>query len=397
LYKGIRRIDFEEIFMNFAAAIAGAVIGIIAGLLPGFHTNLLAILIAGFHFDVWFSAIMLASLAVSRSVIDAVPTVFLGASENVMALLPGHRLLRKGCGVEAVKFCVLGSILGIIVCITLIPLFLIAFPLLYSFIKPWLFWILLLLIVILFVREWNLWALVVFLLSGFLGIIALDSAREPLFPLLSGLFGASGLLYSLLSRVEIPVQVDTDVLRMRKIPLTISVMTGVLAGSIVTLFPGLGPSQAAALAQVKKTKSLGYLVLVGALGTADVVISLVTFFVLGKARNGAVVVTEQLIGSLSPSALWYLSFVAIFAAGLAAIVALFASRWYARLIEFVDYSWLSLTVLIVLFIMSLILSGWLGLLIFITATAIGLVAPLTKISRSHSMGCLLLPTLILIW
>jgi len=258
----------------------GSIMGILAGLFPGFHTNLIAVIVAGLQLDVLFASVFLVAVAISRSIIDAVPTVFLGAAEteNVMALLPAHRLLRKGAGIEAVKFFVTGSLLGIIASIFLIPLFIIVFPKLFSLLRPFLFWILLSLTLILAFRESWWWTLPVFILSGLLGILSLHSAVDPLFPLLSGLFGASGLFLSLFNNVEIPFQVSTDVLRIKKASMTSSVLTGVLAGSIVTLFPGMGPAQAAALAQVKRFKPLPYLVLVGALGTVDVLISLVTFF-----------------------------------------------------------------------------------------------------------------------
>lgn len=376
-------------------ALAGCIVGIIAGILPGIHTNLLAVIIAGFNADVWLSSVFLVAVAVSRSVVDAVPTVFLGASEDVMALLPGHRLLRKGCGIEAVKFCVLGSVLGIIGGLLLVPVFIFSFPFVFSFIRPYIFWLLLLLVVILLYSD-NWKAVIIFSLAGVLGILSLNSVREPLFPLLSGLFGASGLLLSIVNKVSIPGQVETDILKLRKRPLFLSVLTGVLAGSFVTLFPGLSPSQAASLAQIKKMKSVQFLVLTGALGTVDVVMSLVTFFVLGKARNGAVVVIEQLLGTLPANALMIFLAIACAAAGLSAIAALFVSKWYAVIMGKIDYSLLSALVLLFLLAMSFILSGWLGVLVFITATAIGLLAPLTNVSRSHSMGCLLVPTLILL-
>lgn len=378
------------------AALVGLLLGIFAGLFPGLHTNLLAVLVASLNFDVWFSSVLLVAMAVSRSVVDAIPTVFLGASEDVMALLPGHRLLKRGFGIEAVKFCVAGSLLGAISGVLLIPVFLFSFPFLFSIISPFLFWLLLLFVLVLLWRD-SWWAVVVFLLAGILGLICLNSIREPLFPLLSGLFGASGLFMSLFNDVEIPTQYDTDVARLPRRFLFSSVLTGVLAGSIVTLFPGLGPSQAAALAQVKRQKSLSYLVLVGALGTVDVLISLVTFFSLDKARNGAIVIINQLLGSISISVLFSFIAVACFSVGLASIAALFASRWYALLVVNVNYSLISLSVLLFLLFMSFVLSGWLGVLVFLTAACIGLIAPLTKVSRSSAMGCLLLPTLLLLW
>jgi putative membrane protein len=376
-------------------AIAGAFAGILAGLFPGIHTNLLAVIIAGLHADVWLSSVFLVSVAVSRSVIDAVPAVFLGASDDVMALLPGHHLLKKGCGIEAVKFCVLGSILGIVGGLILVPLFLVSFPLIFSPIRPFIFWILLSLVLVLLYRDgWK--SIIVFVLAGILGVLSLDSVREPLFPLLSGLFGASGLIISIVNNVNIPEQLNTDVLKMRKLPLFLATMTGVLAGSMVSLFPGLSPSHAASLSQVKKMKALQFLVLTGALGTVDIVISLVTLFVLGKARNGAVVVIEQLLGAVPEIALIVFLAAACAAAGISAVAALFSSKWYAGIMEKIDYSLLSALVLLFLLAMSFILSGWLGVLVFITAAAIGLIAPLTGISRSHAMGCLLLPTLIIL-
>src|SRR5574341_2122760 len=164
--------------LEIVISLFGLLTGILAGLFPGIHTNLIAIIVAGFHADVWLSSVFLVAVAVSRSIIDAVPTVFLGASEDVMALLPGHKLLRKGFGIEAVKFCVLGSILGVVGGIVLSPVFMAIFPLIFSLIRPILFWLLLLFIIILLLRD-SWWSFAVFILSGILGVLALSSVREP--------------------------------------------------------------------------------------------------------------------------------------------------------------------------------------------------------------------------
>jgi len=302
------------------AALLGSLVGILAGLFPGIHTNLIAVTVATMKLDVWFACVFLVAVAISRSVIDAVPTVFLGAaeSENVMALLPGHKLLKQGQGKDAVKFFVIGSVLGIIIGILLLPIFMIAFPFLFSLLQPWMFWLLAGVILLLFLKEMKWTAIFIFFLTGILGVITLSSVRDPLFPLLSGLFGASGLLLSVFERIDVPIQAESDNVHVSKLPMTAAVITGVLAGSIVTLFPGLGPSQAAALSQVKHMRSIRYLILVGALGTIDVLISLVTFFVLGKTRNGAVAVIEQLIGSIPKEALWSFVAVTCLAGGLSA-------------------------------------------------------------------------------
>ncbi len=377
------------------AAFFGAVVGIVAGLLPGLHTNLLAVFVVLLFDDVWFASVFLISLAVARSVVDAVPAVFLGASEDVMSILPGHKLLMKSHGCEAVKFLVAGSLFGLLISICFIPVFFFVFPFLFRILKPFLFWIVLLLVTILIAREgWK--AFCVFFLAGILGLLTLNSLLEPLFPLLSGLFGASGLLLSLLDDDSVPEQFFSDILRLKKSSWLSTLGTGVLAGSVVTLFPGLGPSQAAALVQVKRTKPIKYLVITGAIGTVDVVISLVTFISLGKTRNGAVVALEQLVGSLTPSAFVVLLGAALLSAGLASIVALYFSRFYAYFIDVVGCKNLAVCVIMILAVTSVFLSGSLGLLVFLTASAVGVIAPLIGVSRSHAMGCLLLPTLLVL-
>ena len=139
------------------------------------------------------------------------------------------------------------------------------------------------------------------------------------------------------------------------------------------------------------------LVLIGALGTVDVVVSFVTFFVLGKARNGSVAVIDNLLGSFSTELFVSLLVVACIAVGLSTVFALVSAGYFASMIDFFDFNIISVVVLIFLVLMSFWLSGFLGLLVLVIACLIGFIAPLTGVSRMHAMGCLLLPTLALLW
>jgi len=376
------------------AAGAGILVGVLAGLVPGVHTNLIALLALGLGVAGFDAAVFLVAVAVARSVTDAVPSVFLGASDAVMGVLPGHRLLKKGAGRDAVKCCVAGSVLGLVLGVVLIPVFIVVFPWVFAALKPWLFWVLLAIVIFLVARERSWFAVLVFGLSGFLGVVVLRSVADPLFPLLSGLFGASGLVLSLLEESEIPLQAGCDVVRLKPRALWCSVCLGVLAGSVVTLFPGLGPSQAAALVRRKRTRATSALVMVGALGTVDVVVSLVTFFVLGKARNGAVIAIQSVLGSFSFSGLMYLVGVSCVACGCAGVCALFISGVFARVVEWANYQLVCVFVLVFLVVMSVVLCGWVGLLVLIVSTALGLVAPEVGVSRALAMGCVLVPTLL---
>ena len=211
----------------------GVLVGCLAGLIPGLHSNLISVLVAGFSFDVLSSVVFITAMSVSRSVVDAVPTVFLGFSDDVLGLFPGHRLLKKGKGIVAVKCCVLGSVLGVVVAICLVPAYVFLFPIFFGFLKPFLFWFLLAFVVFLLSRDlW--WSVLIFVLSGLLGFLALNSLRNPLFPLLSGLFGVSGIVLSF-GKNSIPVQSSRD----GKVNWFVPLLSGVFAGSFVSLFPGL--------------------------------------------------------------------------------------------------------------------------------------------------------------
>src|SRR3989344_5002364 len=368
-------------------ALLGTAVGFIAGLIPGIHTNLIAVLIASLQADPLLSSVFLVAVAVSRSIADALPTVFLGASDDVLSILPGHHLLKKGKGLQAVCLSVAGSLAGCIASIALLPVFALVFPFLGALIKPLLFWLLLGAVVFLLCQERKVWPFVIFALAGLLGIIELGSVKNPLFPLLSGLFGASGIVLSIKSSSAIPAQ--RKVVRIKTRSLW-SACAGAGAAAIMLLFPGLGPSQAASLVPGRQSSS-SFLVLTGALGTADVVLSLAAFALADKARNGAVVIIQSLLGTLSFSAAGALLAACLVSAGLATIGALLFAKWYAKIFDYFDYGIICCAVLAFLLVLVVVLSGWHGILVFVTATALGLIAPLTGVRRSSAMGCLLVP------
>jgi len=372
------------------SALLGVITGIITGLTPGIHTNLIAVVVASLPLDPLFACSFLVCVAVTNSIVDAVPSVFLGASEDVMALLPGHKLLVQGLGVEAVKFTLIGSVLGIVGAVLLIPVFMVAFPFLSDVLRPHLFYIIATLVILLIFKNFSPWNVFIFIVSGVLGLIVLHGVREPLFPMLSGLFGASGLVLS--TSTKIPPQKNGQIYLPRTKTCK-GIISGVFAGSIVTLFPGLGPSQAAALLPIRNS-GLSYLVLIGALGSVDVVVSLVTWFVLDKARNGAVVILQQLVGEVSFSLFIFVLGAVLFSVGLATIASLNIAKLYGKVMAKLNYGLVCVCVLIFLNILVLMLSGGLGLLAFWVACAVGVLAPLTGVSRSHAMGCLIVPLLL---
>ena len=83
------------------ALVLGVGTGIITGLAPGIHVNLVSLLIlssAAFLLQITTPAALgtfIISLAITHTFLDALPSIYLGAPDEAQALnvLPGHRLL----------------------------------------------------------------------------------------------------------------------------------------------------------------------------------------------------------------------------------------------------------------------------------------------------------------
>ena len=86
---------------------------------------------------------------------------------------------------------------------------------------------------------------------------------------------------------------------------------------------------------------------------------------------------------------------ALFATGIAAVLALKITKHFALFIQRVNYKMLMSGVVVFLVVMTAVLTGVFGLLILATATGIGLLPPLWGVKRTHAMGVLMLP--IILW
>jgi putative membrane protein len=175
-----------------------------------------------------------------------------------------------------------------------------------------------------------------------------------------------------------------------------SVAAGTLAGAGISLFPGLGPAQAAAIAGVffPNLGNLGYLLLAGGINTVNFLVSLVTMYTLQKARNGAMVVALEIIQSFSLKELILCLAVAVTAGGLATLLTLYLARAFATLMQRVNYRMVSLVVLLLVVTLVAVFSGPWGLLVLVISTSIGMLPSLTDTAKSHSMGCLLVPVIL---
>ena len=398
-------------FLEFLiAALLGILAGIVTGLIPGIHINLVSLLVVSSSvyllniFSFTALGVFIISMAITHTFLDVLPAIFLGApdADTALGVLPGHRLLLQGMGYEAVKLTVIGSLSSLILALFLFPLFIIIVPNIYEGIQPLIGYLLLIIATYMILIEKGLngkfWAFTVFLMAGILGImdLTMPNLSQPLFPMLSGLFGVSMLIVSLSNKVEIPKQRITDTIKIPRFENIRALIAGTLSGSFVSFFPGLGPAQAAILGSqiMGKLSTYSFLILIGSINTVNMAVSLVSLYTINKARNGAVLAIRELLTTIDLNTLIIFLAAILFAGGIAAFLALYLAKFFIKLVEKVNYSYLAISVIILITILVFYFSSWLGLLILVVATAIGIIPNIVNVKRSHSMGCLLLPVIL---
>ena len=268
--------DAEVMGVCAVMSLVGSALGLFSGLAPGIHVNTLASMMLAAQTSLVgaLSGIMdgdivplavsccIMSASVVHSFTDFVPSVFIGApdGEDAVSVLPGHRLLLQGRGMEAVRAAAIGSLIGASASILLsIPL---QWALLNGLEDPLERLTPLVLVaaagVLLsaeFRRGSGLWGTVAFCLSGALGLACMTlpipvdgilGEGSVMLPLLTGLFGIPVLLESS-SEGRIPPQKD----RIRDPVGAVPGLRGVLMGTVAGWFPGItatvGASMSAAL------------------------------------------------------------------------------------------------------------------------------------------------------
>jgi len=450
-----------------AFTLLGVLAGVGTGLAPGLHVNNVALLLlasrpafegavlflfpgAGPAETVAILSSFVMGTVVGHSFLDFVPSVYLGAPEEktALAILPGHRLLLAGDGHVAVRLAARGALAGVAASVALLlPLRLfLGTPFdAYERAKGAIAFILLGIALLLILSEKDrrasrarssCWrqrgiAAAVFLVSGAFGWVLLDTTwltswnwyplgrwsadfgTLVLFPLFTGLFGLSTLVLSSRNRAAVPPQDLSRSPGVRRRGLARGILSGSIAGALVSWLPGLSSGAATALAQVlsrgqgseASPESLReFMVALGAVSTATAVFTVSVLFIIDRARSGAAVAIRDL--NAGPVASWEpatqppgLLLVLLVSAALAAIVAypvtVACSRLAARRIHRVRYDLLARAVLVVLVALIVILAGAAGLMVAVVAGVLGLVPPVAGVKRVHLMGCLIVPVALL--
>ena len=403
------------------AILIGVLIGTLTGLTPGIHINLVAVILLSFSVFLLnlttpiILAVFIVSMAITHTFLDFIPSIFLGApnEDSFLSILPGHQLLLKGNAYYALVYTLYGGLMALIIILLFTPVFIYLLPLIYPYFQEKVFGIvimgpILILISFFLIKsepEKKILALTIFFLSGFLGIASLNlNIKEPLLPLLTGLFGASSLLISIHQNTKIPSQKISPLkeIKLSKNSVIKTFTASIISAPFTAFLPGLGASEAAIIGKqslnIEDNKE--FLFLLGAISTIVMGLSFIAYYSIQKTRTGAAVAISKLLPEPTLNNLFLIILTIIISGLLAFQLAIYISKFASKNIHKIKYSKLSFIILIAILIIVLIFSDFtiqgkiISLIVFLTSTALGIFTILSNVRRMHLMGCLLVPTIL---
>ena len=405
------------------ACFIGILIGTTTGMIPGIHVNTAgAILFASSTFLLSFLSpeflcVLMVAMSIAHALIEFVPSMLLGVPQEGTAtsILPGHRMVLQGRSKEVIRVVSVGGFGAILVTIAMLPIFAIALPILHDISKPFT-WIILLVASIYLTYNLTsnfrdfLWSLLLFTLSGILGWIIFQtpiSSGITLMCTFSGLFGISTILFSLNDASTIPHQnpfyeLNLDYGKFK------SIFAGGITGAILGFLPGFGPAQGTVIAQAVSgandnddDDTVNFLLATSGLNISDCLFSLIAIYIIGNPRSGIAVYMSYLIFEMSLNHLAIFIFASLIAVSVSLVLSLKLGDSFSRLMGGVDYKKLSITVILLQIVILYIFIFYYKApilymtLALITSTAMGMLPHYIGVGKSHLMGVLIIPAIVI--
>ncbi|MCD6467840.1 MAG: tripartite tricarboxylate transporter permease [Thermoplasmata archaeon] len=431
-----------DLILIILLSITGLLVGCITGLIPGLHVNTISMLLLSSvnvfimllnwltEKSLLLMGVFIVSVSITHTFVNIIPATFLGApdEDESLSVLPAHKMLLNGQGYEAVVFSALGSFGALLIGVLLIiPIkIILSEPLnFYETINENMFWVLLAVVLLMLGTEkpkhgkklknyiQTLFAATLtVLLSGVFGLIILDlPVNSPfslsssiLFPALAGLFGMSTQIHSL--RFPTPIQKqnieDPHLKPGERKKSFVSILTGTLAGSFVSIIPGVTPATGTIIALTARgeTDTKQVIITLSAVNTVNAILTLALLFTLHKTRSGVIVTLSNLLPVeewtrfAPPVLLIHLLIPIIVAGSLAYPLTCFLGKKVAKHIDLIPYNILVKTTIVALTTLTFIFTGLTGLAVLFVATTIGLLPITFGVRRSHCMGILILPLML---
>jgi len=391
----------------FLFTLLGIACGTCTGLVPGIHVNTAAPLAT--HLACIFGATsicaasFLCTMSLTHTFIDFIPATFLGVpdSETALSLLPAHRMVKEGRGLEAIWISGVSSLGAACLVAAALPLSIRLLPGMMPLLTRSTPYVLVFFLLLMVAADTDarhvLCSCAVVAVAGAFGMATLGAPQfsgDVLFPVFSGFFGISTLLLSIGESTALPPQSRPGYAvtgTMAK-----SCVAGTLAGIVVATMPGIGASQATILSSKLRSSgggSTSFIASCCATNTSNAMYALVMLYLFKKARNGALVHVRDIMGDLTQDEYLLLMASMCVAGAVSFLVLLSLSSCAIRLLSGISYFRISIAGIAIQAGAIVALEGVAGLFLAALATVIGLLPPSLGISRTTLMAYLLVPVL----
>ena len=416
------------------SVLAGTALACVLGLLPGLHIyNVMGVLVLGVlslakagidvPAEVYLPA--MTGMVVGWSVVNTIPAVLLGTPDEsaLFTVLPGQKYLMSGRGFEGTMITAVGSLAGAWFLLAVVaPCAPVYLPVAQQVLKGHMHWVLWIIITFMLMSEWPKggnrgragWAkfydawktllagLATFLLSGLLGFILLTAspvshevAFQNIMPAFVGLFAVPWCLLNMISAADVPPQRLAKSLDLDGDVILRSVWSGGLGGGIAAYFPvvtgGVGGMLAGHACAQREER-----VFIMGQGVSKFIYYVGAFMLmfvpgLNLTRGGGAWMVKTLYVPAGISDYYLVLGSIAVSAGLSYLAMEPLTKLTVRFVSRFNYRHVSTVALVVIVLMVLLMTGWIGLFIAAVGTGIGLLPVLFGSRRLNCLGILLLP------
>jgi len=368
---------------------------------PGFSSNNLSMLViaSGMISSNYHLAVTAVAIEISHSFFEFLsPMIFgIGSEATALAVDPAYAGITEESLKRGMNIVASGGLVGILISLPLLFFAEKIYPLVYSSLKPLAGWILLFLCVYMvwIERSWGkkFFAVIIFCLSGLLGLLVKDSGLVSpeylLLPVFIGLYGFSSLLSGRRERKEL-IQDITFFEKAR------AAVIAFISSTFASLIPGMKRGQTSALALqaggVFKREEV--LFILPAISLAFVTLSIFVLGSTGRVRSSLTYDIKEVMGEIYFSQTVLFAGTVAIAACISACMLILLAKPIGRVMSRINGKYLKIAGFCVCSSLIMFFTGIYGVLLAFAATCIGMLSSRLGTRSTHLMGVLLLPTIV---
>ena len=222
-----------------------------------------------------------------------------------------------------------------------------------------------------------------------------------------GLFGISTILFSLNDSSTLPAQNPFYTLNLDYNKFK-SIFAGGITGAILGFLPGFGPAQGTIIAQAasgtndnEDDDTVNFLLATSGLNISDCLFSLIAIYIIGNPRSGIAVYMSYLISEMNINHLAIFIFASLLAVSVSLALSLKLGDSFSKIMRMVDYKKLSIGVILIQIVILYVLIFYYEAnvvymtIALITSTALGMLPHYIGVGKSHLMGVLIIPAIVI--